>query len=193
MRLFLAFGGAALALAAFGVSAAEPKDGSAVSGAGAANVIDVKSGETVYDRQGGTVGAVIRVGNDDAVVDTGMTKVTLGLDSFRRRDGKLVLPMDRAALEAAAGKVQAAGDGEILALLTPGASFYDCDGVAVGTIVSADAKQVVVEAGTLKAGLPLSAFVKGPEGARLSSTRADFLAKLEAQRITSTPQAKKAD
>lgn len=187
MRLNWVFAGALLALAPVGALAAETR-----------NIIDVKVGEVVYDREGGTVATVRRVGEDDAVVDTGSAKVTLGLDSFRRRDGKLVLPMNRAALEAAAGKVQASGDGEVLALLTPGAAFYDRDGVAVGTIVSADAKQVMVEAGGFKAGLPVGAFTKSAEGARIGSTRADFLAKLEAQRVTSVAPAaaapeKKAD
>lgn len=158
-----------------------------------ANALGIKPGEIVYDREGGRVATVRHVDDDSAVLDTGSVKITLGLGSFRRREGRLVLPMNRDALEAAAGKFQATGDAEILALLTPGAAFYDKAGVAVGTIVSADAKQVVVEAGTLKAGLPLSAFVKGPEGARLSASKGDFLAKLEAQRIASQRPAKKSD
>ena len=87
MRLNWVFAGALLALAPVGALAAETR-----------NIIDVKVGEVVYDREGGTVATVRRVGEDDAVVDTGSAKVTLGLDSFRRRDGKLVLPMNRAAL-----------------------------------------------------------------------------------------------
>lgn len=151
------------------------------------NILQVKPDETVYDREGGTVGTVIAIDAETATVNTGTMKVTLGFDSFRRSNGKLTLPMNRAALETAAGKVQAAGDDEILPLLRPGAPFYDSQGQAVGTVVSVEGKQVTVEAGTLKATLPVSAFVKGTKGPAIRSTAADFMAKLEAQRPNVAP------
>lgn len=151
------------------------------------NIVQVKPDETVYDREGGTIGTVVSVSADAATVNTGTMKVTLGFDSFRRSNGKLTLPMKREALEAAAGKVQAAGDDEILALLKPGASFFDSQGQAVGAIVSVEGKQVTVEAGTFKAGLPVSAFVKGEKGPAIKSTTAEFLATLESRRPKPAP------
>lgn len=165
-----------------------------ISGAAAAqDSLGIKAGEIVYDRSGGTVGTISRVGNDEVIVDTGNAKVTLGLSSFLRRDGKLVLPVDRAALEAAAAKVQADGDAAILPKLTPGASFYDASGELVGAIVSVEGQKVTIDAGTVKAALPLSAFVAGPKGPEIRATRADFLAKLEAQRPKAREASKPAE
>ena len=149
---------------------------------GADNQLAIETGETVYDRSGGTVGTIRSVNADVAVVDTGTAQVTLGLDSFRRRDGKLVLPMVRASLEAAAAKVQEKGDAEVRALLTPGATFYDATGEAVGTVAGIEGHKVTIEAGSLRAVLSLSAFDASPAGPAIRSTRAEFLAKLEASR-----------
>lgn len=160
----------------------------AASAVAQTNVVQVKPDETVYDREGGTIGTVASVGDDAATINTGTMKVTLGFGSFGRRDGKLTLPMKRDALEAAAGKVQSAGDDEMLSLLKPGASFFDVRGAAVGTVVSVEDKQVTVQAGVLQAGLPVAAFVKGPQGPAIRSTSADFLAALEAQRPKDAPK-----
>lgn len=169
MRTGWALTGACVAITISGVATAQES-------------LVIKTGEIVYDRGGGTVGTISRVGDDEVIVDTGNAKVTLGLSSFLRRDGKLVLPMDRAALEAAAAKVQAEGDAAILPKLTPSASFYDANGELVGTIVSVEGQKVTIDTGTVKAALPLSAFVAGPKGAAIRSNRADFLAKIEARR-----------
>ena len=150
--------------------------------AGAENQLAIKAGEAVYDRSGGTVGTVRSVNNEVAVVDTGTARITLGLDSFRRRDGILVLPMDRAALEAAAAKVQEKGDADVRALLAPGATVFDAESESVGTVAGVDGQKITIETGALRAVLPLSAFVVSPAGPAIRSTRADFLAKLEATR-----------
>lgn len=61
-----------------------------------------------------------------------------------------------------------------------GASLRDVKGVAIGTIVSVDANQAVVDTGKTKIGVPLIAFGKDDQGLLLGMT-ADKFAELVAK------------
>jgi hypothetical protein len=71
--------------------------------------------------------------------------------------------------------------------IKPGALVRDIKGVQIGTIVSADAEQAVVDTGAGKIGVPLIGFGKDDRGLLLSMT-ADKFKQLVAQAHTSEPQ-----
>jgi hypothetical protein len=55
-----------------------------------------------------------------------------------------------------------------------GAALRDSKGVQIGTIVSVDASQAVVDTGQTKIGVPLIAFGKNDDGLLLGMTAAEF-------------------
>ena len=64
--------------------------------------------------------------------------------------------------------------------IKPGAVLHDIKGVQIGTIVSADANQAVVDTGQTKIGVPLIGFGKSDQGLLLNMT-ADKFKQLVAQ------------
>lgn len=150
-----------------------------------AQVVELHEGDSVFDGQGGEVGVVRKVTDSVAVIWTGSVKVTLGRKSFTLRSGQINIAMTRSELQKAAEGVQAKGDDELLVLLTPGSSVYDPDGAIAATVDNVAGKDVTVVVGTLKASMPVSAFVKGPKGAQIDLSAADFKARIEEQRAVS--------
>lgn len=67
-----------------------------------ATAADLRSGATVRDTQGGTVGTIESADASGAVVNTGAARARLPLTSFARNDSGLVISMTKAQLEAAA-------------------------------------------------------------------------------------------
>jgi len=67
-----------------------------------ATAADIKTGATVYDLNGGTVGTVEAVDAEGVVVSTGSTRAKLGLSGFGVGDKGLTIAMTRAELDAAA-------------------------------------------------------------------------------------------
>jgi hypothetical protein len=67
-----------------------------------ATAADIKTGATVYDLQGGTVGTVESSDAEGVVVSTGKTRAKLGLSGFGVGDKGLTIAMTRAELDAAA-------------------------------------------------------------------------------------------
>lgn len=67
-----------------------------------ATAADLRSGATVHDTQGGTVGTIESADASGAVINTGTARARLPLTSFARNDTGLVISMTRAQLEAAA-------------------------------------------------------------------------------------------
>jgi hypothetical protein len=65
---------------------------------------DVKTGATVYDSAGGTVGKIESVTSKGAVLNTGKVSVTVPLSSIAKSDKGLVIGMTKAEIEAAAKK-----------------------------------------------------------------------------------------
>jgi hypothetical protein len=64
--------------------------------------------------------------------------------------------------------------------IKPGAVIRDIKGVQIGTIVSADANQAIVDTGQIKIGVPLIGFGKNDQGLLLNMT-ADKFKQLVAQ------------
>jgi hypothetical protein len=64
--------------------------------------------------------------------------------------------------------------------IKPGLALRDSNGVKIGTIVSVDASQAVVDTGQIKIGVPLIAFGKDDQGLLLGMT-ADKFAELVAK------------
>ena len=141
----------------------------------------VSVGATVFDLQGGEVGTVVSISGDAAVVSTGPARVTLGLTSFRVRNGRLTIGLTRAGLEEAGRGVQARGDEEVRRLLTPGANIYDRDGAVAATVESVDGTRVAIVAGSIRAVLPISVFARGPRGPQINGTAEAFQADLRAR------------
>src|SRR5690348_12273375 len=79
----------------------------------AAGPTPVQVGNTVYDPYGKPVGIIQSINGDSAVLFTGSAKVTLGLGSFWKGQGKTLISMSRDQLEAAAGRVQSEADDEV--------------------------------------------------------------------------------
>ena len=65
---------------------------------------DIKTGATVIDQQGGSVGTIETVNAEGAVIATGKARVQLPLGSFGKSPSGLVIGMTKAELEAAAVK-----------------------------------------------------------------------------------------
>jgi hypothetical protein len=67
-----------------------------------ATAADIKTGATVYDLQGGTVGTVESSDAEGVVVSTGTTRAKLGLSGFGVGEKGLTIAMTRAELDATA-------------------------------------------------------------------------------------------
>jgi hypothetical protein len=138
-------------------------------------------GSSVYDPQGNVVGTIQSVQPDAVVLLVGSDKITLGLSSFRTRDGRLMIGLSRQALEAANARIQQNGDAEVRPLLTAGASIYDENGAVAGTVTAVDGDRISIKVDTITATFPISAFSKGPKGPQIKGNAADFSAGLKAR------------
>ena len=67
-----------------------------------ATAADIKTGATVYDLNGGTVGTVESSDAEGVVVSTGSTRAKLGLSGFGVGDKGLTIAMTRAEIDATA-------------------------------------------------------------------------------------------
>jgi hypothetical protein len=67
-----------------------------------ATAADIKTGATVYDLNGGTVGTVESSDAEGVVVSTGAVRAKLGLSGFGVGDKGLTIAMTRAELDATA-------------------------------------------------------------------------------------------
>ena len=63
---------------------------------------DVKAGATIFDSSGNSIGKVVSVSAQGAVVSTGSTQVTIPLKSLANGDKGLTIGMTKAEIEAAA-------------------------------------------------------------------------------------------
>ncbi len=142
---------------------------------------DVRVGDVVIDPAGKPVGTIQSTRDGEAVVWTGTMKVTLGLSSFRMTRSGLRIGMSRAELEAAATWVQAKGDEEIRAKLTPGTQVRGSDGAPLATVESIEADMVILAAGTAKVRFPISAFKSDRNGVRIGMTIAELAGFIKAQ------------
>jgi hypothetical protein len=67
-----------------------------------ATAADLRTGATVHDTQGGTVGTIESADASGAVINTGTARARLPVSSFARDSSGLVIAMTKAQLEAAA-------------------------------------------------------------------------------------------
>ena len=138
-------------------------------------------GAIVHDAKGGEVGTVQSVNESEAVISTGTTKITLGLSSFWWRPTGPTIAMSRTQLEAAAARVQQKGDDAVRSQLIAGAAVFDVEGNLAASVDHLEGDDVIVVVGLRKVKLPIGAFSKGDQGARIAITAADLNAKVAAQ------------
>lgn len=131
MRLILA----TLALASSSLASAPAAYAQAASSAA------ITPGMAVVDTKGGPVGTVVSVNGDTLVVKTDKYETALGADSVTPYQGKLLIAMTQAELNAAVelSKAQAA------AQFTPGATVKGSGGAVLGTVESLDADTATVK------------------------------------------------
>jgi preprotein translocase subunit YajC len=82
--------------------------------------------------------------------------------------------MTKAELEAAAKGASAQQQQQFLASLSPGIAVSDQNGGKVGTIEAVEGDMVTVATPNVKAKLPKSAIVQGPNGAVIGMTQAQL-------------------
>lgn len=140
----------------------------------------VTAGATVYDPQGGEVGTIANVAGGNVVIDTGNNKATVpGAALTKGPKGPQIAytkaQLD-AAIEAAAGKAQAA----LEQALVEGAAVAGKNGTAIGTVKEVQDANVVVARpdGTLVA-LPKNAFMVGAQGLQISMTAEQLAAQVQ--------------
>ncbi|ATE65409.1 hypothetical protein CMV14_14195 [Rhizorhabdus dicambivorans] len=150
-----------------------------------AAAVNVTAGAAVTDAKGGAVGTIASVNGDVAVVDTGSIKASIPVKSFAKTDNGFAIGMTKAELEAAAKGASASQQEKFLASLAPGIAISDQNGGAVGTIEAIEGDLVTVATPNVKAKLPKSAIVQGPNGAVIGMTQAQ----LEAAAKASSPPA----
>jgi preprotein translocase subunit YajC len=155
-----------------------------MGGAAIAADTAVKTGATIYDTAGGTVGIVDSVTGDLAVVSTGTNKVSLPISSFGVGDKGPVIAMTKAQLDAAASGAKADQQKQTQAALTPGATVYGSNGGVLGTVDSVDSQFVTLAIGEQKAKVPLNAVGKGEKGPMVAMNAEDVKAAVK----TSTEQ-----
>ncbi|WP_174275288.1 hypothetical protein [Sphingomonas bacterium] len=145
---------------------------------------NVTAGAQVVDTAGAAVGSIESVTNGIATLSTGTTKVGIPIASFAAGDGKLVLAMTKAQIDAkgapAAQASAAASAAAAPVAITVGTAVKDQAGAKVGTIKAVNGDMVTVASETASAQLPKSSFAKGPDGLMIGLTAAQFEAAAKA-------------
>ncbi len=162
MRLFIAVASASLAIAA----PLAPALGQTSGG--------FTVGTEVTDANGGAVGTVTAVNGDIITIKTDRLETNLSKSSFAESDGKLLVGMTQAELNAAIEKDKAAAE----ASLAVGAPVKGSAGTQVGTIEAIDAEFVTLKLDSGKSiRIPRAGIAGSASGAVIGLTAAE----LEAQ------------
>ena len=162
MRIFIAIASASLALAA----PLTPALGQAAGG--------FAVGTEVTDANGGAVGTVTAVNGDVITIKTDRLETNLSKSSFAESEGKLLVGVTQAELNAAIEKDKAVAE----ASLAVGAPVKDSAGAAAGTIDAIDAEFVTIKLASGKSiRIPRTGIAGSANGAVIGLTAAD----LEAQ------------
>jgi preprotein translocase subunit YajC len=131
-------------------------------------------GTLVTDANGGPVGTVTAVNGDVVTIRTDKLEANLSKSSFAVNDGKLLVGMTQAELNAAIEQDKATAD----AALAVGAAVKDNAGAAAGTIDAIDAEFVTIKLASGKSvRLPRTGIAGSVNGAVIGGTAAE----LEAQ------------
>ena len=161
MRTLIAVVSASLAFAPLAPALAQAAGGFAV-------------GTQVTDANGGPVGTVTAINGDVVTIKTDKLEANLSKASFAESEGKLLIGMTQAELNAAIEQDKAAAD----ASLAVGAEVKDSAGAAAGSIESIDADFVTIKLASGKSvRLPRTGIAGSANGAVIGLTAAD----LEAQ------------
>jgi preprotein translocase subunit YajC len=131
-------------------------------------------GTVVTDAKGGAVGTVTAVNGDIVTVHTNKLDANLSKSSFTPSEGKLLVGLTQAELNAAGGKDTAAAD----ASLAVGAEVKGSGGATLGTIDAIDTEFVTIKlASGNKVRIPRSGISGAATGAVIGLT----VEQLEAQ------------
>jgi preprotein translocase subunit YajC len=162
MRILIAVASASLALAA----PLSPALGQAAGG--------FAVGTQVTDANGGPVGTVTAVNGDVVTIKTDRLETNLSKSSFAQSEGKLLVGMTQAELNATIEKDKAAAE----ASLAVGSSVKGSAGTEVGTIEAIDAEFVTLKLASGKSiRIPRAGIAGSATGAVIGLTAAE----LEAQ------------
>jgi len=165
MRLFVALASASLALTAPLTPAFAQAGGGFVIGA------------QVTDPQGAPVGTVTAINGNVVTVKTDKAEANLDKSSFTAHEGKLLVGMTQAELNAAIEKDKAAAD----ASLAVGAAVKDSAGASAGTIEAIDAEFVTLKLPSGKSvRIPRSGIAGSASGAVIGLTAAQLEAQVGA-------------
>lgn len=162
MRIFIAVASASLALTA----PLSPALGQAAGG--------FAVGTQVTDANGGPVGTVTAVNGDVVTIKTDKFETNLSKSSFAESDGKLLVGMTQAELNAVIEKDKAAAE----ASLAVGSPVKGSAGTEVGTVEAIDAEFVTLKLSSGKSiRIPRTGIAGSANGAVIGLTAAE----LEAQ------------
>jgi len=129
------------------------------------------AGTQVTDANGGMVGTVTAVNGDVVTIKTDRLETNLSKSSFAEKDGKLVIGMTQAQLNAAIEKDKAAAE----ASLAVGSPVKDSTGAAAGTIDAIDADFVTIKLASGKSvRLPRAGIAGSAGGAVIGVTAAEL-------------------
>ena len=167
-------------LAHFALAAAIAAAPIVTAAAVAATPAEVKPGMQVVDPSGGTVGTVTGVSGDNLILKTDKHELQMPLASFTANEGKLLIGLTAAQLNAEAEKQMAAASAAIVA----GAQVYGSEGTLAGQIEAVDAELVTIK---LTSGasvrIPRSSIGGSDKGAVLGMTAAQ-LTELASQAVS---------
>ena len=143
-----------------------------------------KVGTVVTDANGGAVGTVTAVNGDVVTVHTDKLDANLAKGSFTPSEGKLLVGLTQAELNAAVEKDQAAA----AASLAVGAEVKGTGGAALGTIDEINAEYVTIKlASGNKVRVPRSGVVGSANGAVVGLTAEQLEAQVSASGQAATP------
>ena len=139
-------------------------------------------GMQVTDAKGGAVGTVTAINGDVVTVKTDRVEANLAKESFTPNEGKLLVGLTQAELNAAVEKDKAAAE----ASLAVGAAVKGTGGATLGTIDAIDAEFVTIKlASGNKVRIPRSGIVGAATGAVIGLTAEQLEAQVSGDASTS--------
>lgn len=153
--------------------------GSSAAHAQAAAAATITPGMAVVDTNGGVVGTVISVNGQTLVIKTDKHEAAVGASSVTPYQGKLLIGMTQAQLNAATEQSLA----QAAAQIAPGATVKGTGGAVIGTIESLDTETATLKLATGESvRVPRSGIAAGANGVIVGVT----LDQLKAQLGTAT-------
>jgi preprotein translocase subunit YajC len=138
----------------------------------------ITPGMAVVDTHGGAVGTVVSVNGDTLVIKTGKHEAAVGVASVTPHEGKLLIGMTQAELDAAAEQSLA----QAAAQITPGATVKGTGGAVIGTIESLDTDTATIKLTTGESiRIPRSGIAAGADGVVIGLTLDQLKAQLGAK------------